>query len=136
LFSEIYSGKGSVNIQTVENLTGWIDLNDYAEKYGVSVSTLRRRVRSRTIPFKLFKGRYWLEDSDKVLDHAPLFSRHESSTSGIPTQVIRMSGPAAEDVERLRDENKSLRAEIDELKTLVKALEAEVDHKQHADATT
>jgi hypothetical protein len=117
---------GRVNIRIVENLTGWIDLNDYAEKYGVSVSTLRRRVRSRTIPFKLFKGRYWLEDNEAVLDHAPLFSRHESASSGIPTQIVRMAGAASEDLERLKEENKNLRSEIDELKTLVKALEAEV----------
>ncbi len=86
-------------------------------------------MRSRTIPFKLFKGRYWLEDNETVLDHAPLFSRQESASSGIPTQIVRMAGGSSEEIDRLREENKGLRSEIDELKTLVKILEAEVGAK-------
>mgnify|MGYP000968317052 CR=1 FL=1 len=45
------------------NQNQWIPLLQYSAKYGVSLSTLRRRIKTNTIPFKLDQGKYFLLDS-------------------------------------------------------------------------
>src|SRR5436190_5774976 len=40
----------------------WIPLTDYSNKYKVSISTLRRRIKLENIPFKLASGKYFLLD--------------------------------------------------------------------------
>jgi len=56
-------------------MDGWIDLGAFAAKYGVSQSTLRRRIRAKAIPFRMQRGKYLLQDSSETLNVAPLFSR-------------------------------------------------------------
>ncbi len=41
---------------------GWLPLNEYSTKYRVSLSTLRRRIRSSEVAFQFEEGKYWLED--------------------------------------------------------------------------
>ncbi|MBS1986144.1 MAG: hypothetical protein JST16_18440 [Bdellovibrionales bacterium] len=96
-------------------MNAWIDLVEYAAKYGVSQSTLRRRIRSKTISFKMEKGKYLLEDSASALGEAPLYSR------------ISQSAPQAP--HPLEIENRRLRGQISELETLIKALEANLQAK-------
>lgn len=40
----------------------WIPLVDYSNKYKVSISTLRRRIKLENIPFKLDGGKYFILD--------------------------------------------------------------------------
>lgn len=40
----------------------WLSLTDYSTKYRVSVSTLRRRIKSEDIKFKLSDGKYFVFD--------------------------------------------------------------------------
>lgn len=50
----------------------WISLLDYASKKGVSLSTLRRYIKSNKIPFKIEKGRYLLLDQSNHFEvHNP-----------------------------------------------------------------
>lgn len=123
---------------------GWIDLHSFSKKFGVSLSTLRRRIRAKSIEFKLMRGRYWLPDTQTVMDNAPLFSRKadllrntegvsNNSTVGVPNQTIRSTefsnSPRPQDVERiqtLETENRKLRSQIAELETLVGILETEL----------
>ena len=44
--------------------TNWIDLNDYSTKHDVSVSTLRRRIKSNTVEFVFDQGKYFLPDEN------------------------------------------------------------------------
>ena len=44
--------------------TNWIDLNEYSTKHNVSVSTLRRRIKSNTVEFVFDEGKYFLLDED------------------------------------------------------------------------
>jgi hypothetical protein len=116
---------------------GWIDLHGFSNKYGVSLSTLRRRIRAKSIKFKLERGRYWLPDSDEVMSVAPLFSRgHEllNNNSKAPQQNLRAQLPA-DSLARLNEienENRRLKAQIAELKTLVDVLEAELAQKDES----
>lgn len=54
---------------------GLIDINDYSLKYGISTSTLRRRIRANQITYKLHKGRYFVPDSPDLMASVPLFFR-------------------------------------------------------------
>jgi hypothetical protein len=40
----------------------WLLLTDYAVKYRISVSTLRRRIRSSQVPYRFELGKYFLPD--------------------------------------------------------------------------
>lgn len=116
-------------------MEAWIDIVEFATKYGVSQSTLRRRIRSQTIAFKMERGKYLLEDSIDALRKAPLFSRGYS----VPKQsVVMQQYHEAQDhlneklkgeLERVTSENRKLRAQLSEYEMLTKALEAELSAK-------
>ncbi len=114
-----------------QDMDGWIDLTEFATKYGISSSTLRRRIRSRAIEFKLEKGKYLLRDSQQTMDSAPLFSRIHSGSPTVEAGRFFQSAPNSNisgeelsgDLERLQAENRKLREQISELETLVQALE-------------
>ena len=40
----------------------WLSLTEYSQKYNVSISTLRRRIRAGTITVKLEEGKYFIVD--------------------------------------------------------------------------
>lgn len=40
----------------------WIQLTDYSNKYEISISTLRRRIKEESIPYRLDNGKYYLLD--------------------------------------------------------------------------
>lgn len=40
----------------------WIQLTDYSNKYGVSISTLRRRIKEESIQYRVDNGKYYLLD--------------------------------------------------------------------------
>ncbi|NCN28635.1 hypothetical protein GW915_13805 [bacterium] len=105
--------------------TSWIDLASYAAKYGVSQSTLRRRIRTKTIPFHMEKGKYYLEDTPETIQRAPLFSR-QNITASLRDQD---QDPKTQ---LLSEENRRLKNQISELETFIKALEAEIQELQTA----
>ena len=43
----------------------WLSLTGYSQKYNVSISTLRRRIRSGTITVKLEEGKYFIVDEQQ-----------------------------------------------------------------------
>jgi hypothetical protein len=105
----------------LESKAGWIPLMDYAIKNGVSLSTLRRHIKARKIPFKIDHGRYLLPATSSLAA--------ETGTGAIsalaPGEMIstRAPGPASADsgrrIERLEAELQKAREEIAELKTLI-----------------
>jgi hypothetical protein len=114
----------------------WIDLTEFSTKYGVSTSTLRRRIRAKTISFKLEKGKYLLKDTQDTMNSAPLFSRAHGAPEGeLPKQSIRGTQVfvGQEDaqvvIERLQTENRKLREQVAELETLVRAFESDLASK-------
>ena len=44
------------------NREAWLQLSDYSNKYRVSVSTLRRRIKSGEIQYQFEEGKYWIPD--------------------------------------------------------------------------
>lgn len=58
--------------------TEWLSLIEYRNKYDVSVSTLRRRIRDKAIKFQQIKGKYFIFDEpievEKPVGKAKYFS--------------------------------------------------------------
>ncbi len=135
-------GEGIVNSAT------WLSLTDYSTKYRVSVSTLRRRIKSNDVPFEFRDGKYLLKDKAQSLHrwHRPsldicdeeIVAKHRPS---LEQNKKEESAPAVlETANRMINELKSaydlalkekqeqilsLKGELVGLRTLVSVLESE-----------
>jgi hypothetical protein len=89
--------------------TNWIPLVEYAHKKGISLSTLRRHIKSGKIPYKVDQGRYLLFD--------------DSNASDTPAKVVSS-------VESLKLELQQAREEVAELKTLIAFYEEKNNHQR------
>lgn len=134
----------------------WLSLTEYSTKYNVSISTLRRRIKSGELPSRLDDGKYYLKDTPNMVTQAP---PHSFVTPVIPTP------PAPEEVNPLVEENApsiavtankllnelkkayalilqekeeqvlQLRDEVADLKTLVRVLEEEIQRLKSVNET-
>jgi hypothetical protein len=73
-------------------MPGWLPLLNYSTKYNISLSTLRRRIKSRSIEFKLDQGKYFISDSEaqapvSVATHGSPPPKREAKVFNEPTQV-------------------------------------------------
>ncbi len=132
----------------------WLPLTEYSSKYRVSVSTLRRRIKSEDIKYQFEDGRYLIFDQPPDGSSSPSPSSTKKNIAPSPTAVkptLDLSSadlhiPSEESVleaaNRLLTELKKaysqilqekeeqilqLKTEVTDLKTLVKVLEAEND---------
>lgn len=98
---------------------GWLILTDYASKYRVSISTLRRRIKAGLIEHRLENGRYLLPDEEIPMGGSAegdlVFEAHELKQAF--TSILKEKD----------DIILKLRAEISDLKTLVQVLESDND---------
>ena len=91
----------------------WLSLSEYSSRYGVSVSTLRRRIKGSQVKFKMINGKYFLAK----LDHVEL-----QVSSPVPENETPVKSSLPKVQENLRpnssDENTFLTAKVllDELK--------------------
>lgn len=125
----------------------WLPLTDYSTKYKVSVSTLRRRIKTEDICFRLEDGKYFIVDDP--IDTNAKWHRPSLNSAPLPEAVVSQkkdvsSDPA--DVTVLEVANKLvlelkraytkilsgneeqmllLKEEISDLRTLVRVLESE-----------
>lgn len=131
----------------------WLLLTDFASKYRISVSTLRRRIKNGSQPYRFEGGRYYLpdqlgsstyEDSSDTQKNEPI-SVPNTSPSPSAAAVLAASMNAADEplittTSKLLNELKQaytlilhekeeqivyLKEEIADLKTLVRVLESE-----------
>jgi hypothetical protein len=124
----------------------WIPLNDFSVKYKVSLSTLRRRIRSGEIEHRFLSGKYWLLDQPTTKYQRPMASLNPV----VPVVPVVPAVPLSpipddnfiESANKIMQELKSayisvlhekeeqimqLKEEITNLKTLVQILESEND---------
>lgn len=47
----------------------WLPLFEYSAKYGISVSTLRRKIRQKSLVFRLDQGKYLVADQPVHAEH-------------------------------------------------------------------
>lgn len=134
----------------------WLILTDFASKYKISVSTLRRRIKAGTIKHKFEDGRYLLADEAPAETHP-----HHIHFAPLTNEVVDVQEPRSIETEdklkelgtqgeepilstatRLLNELKraysnilqekeeqliQLKEEVSDLKTLVRVLESDND---------
>lgn len=108
----------------------WMPINEYAAKYKISQSTLRRRIRAGAIEFKFDDGKYWLPDiqikkhvrvEDRIVENL-ISKATEQDDQKIITELKSVYVSALHEKE---EQIMYLKEEINDLKTLVKVLESE-----------
>ena len=125
-----------MNAVGIEN--DWLSLAEYSREYGVSVSTLRRRIKGKKIKYKLIHGKYFLPRQQ--------LPPQSQTFSPVPASEVSLSGSVQEPISTfpnhkdLLDELKKaymqslqskedqiiqLKQQISDLKTLVMYLERE-----------
>ena len=67
---------------------GWLALNEYSAKYRVSLSTLRRRIRSGEVQSRFEEGKYWLQDAPLVRQHKSVHVNEERVHFEQPKTVV------------------------------------------------
>lgn len=93
---------------------------DYAMKKGISLSTLRRHIKSNKISHRIENGRYLLLDDDAdariVTPAQPARVAHAPHAAPGATSSI---GASSSEMIRLKHDLQKAREEIAELKTLI-----------------
>ncbi|MCC6276909.1 MAG: hypothetical protein IT289_03215 [Oligoflexia bacterium] len=95
----------------------WLALLNYSAKYGVSLSTLRRRIKNNSIRFKLESGKYFIADEAVEAeggDHSQgTKSQQPLSSLILPTTSSSVSeGAVLSSAHRLVEELKAAYAKI------------------------
>lgn len=137
-----------MNTEHIEH--SWLPLADYSMKYKVSISTLRRRIKTEDIQYKFDDGKYLILDEPVVAnpsyvqEHRPSL-KGEMSEAGIKAassleaktesgeSVITAANRLLADLKKaytqiLQEKElqiQRLNSEISDLNTLIKVLEAE-----------
>lgn len=133
---------------------GWLPITEYAGKYRVSISTLRRRIKAGDIEYSFQEGKYLLKDSPLVITQAavtqpaatvaPPLKANGGSSVVNDNQAASSDGednsPILATANRLLNELKKayslilqekeeqvlqFKAEVADLRTLVRVLESE-----------
>src|SRR5690242_17272774 len=93
------SDEMSESVHSREDATSsprWISLMDYAMKTGLSLSTLRRYIKAKKVPYRVENGRYLLlephlSETQGASPH-PSESTAQSAPSGAPQNGFAISG--------------------------------------------
>ncbi len=103
----------------------FLQLSEYSNKYGISLSTLRRRIKSGEVEFEFDQGKYWLKDEPiaryvrnrpQTTDKKPVTEVDTKTTSPSNAQVH-------ETLTNVQDFTESAKALMSEIKSaFVKAL--------------
>lgn len=124
-------------------MNSWLPLNDYANRHRLSVSTVRRRIKSQKIQFKLDDGKYFILDdmngqdsnmTTQTPEPTPSLSRTNSSHSSAATEVAtlpmkllleELKRAYLDSLQSKEDQILHLKQQVSDLKTLVMCLEKE-----------
>src|ERR1700679_2866154 len=74
------------------SMSSWLPLLNYSTKYNISLSTLRRRIKAKTIEFRLDQGKYLILDEGAQMPLTPpdeSFRRKESVTQEHIQDVVQ-----------------------------------------------
>ena len=80
-------------------MTSWLTLQEYSSKLGVSISTLRRKIKGRDIEYTFKNGRYLLK--------APV-KEEASSTKELKKYYQNLLNKKEEDIRKLKEDREDL----------------------------
>jgi len=133
----------------IEN--SWLSLSEYSSKHNVSISTLRRRIKTHDIEYQFQDGKYFLRDSadtrpltsvapppqinrsEKVVEKKPAPKAVATPTPVAPQNSDSMTQQLLAEIKKaytviLQEKEEQiiqLKEEVSDLKTLVRVLEDE-----------
>lgn len=108
----------------------WLPLNEYSAKYGISMSTLRRRIRNNEVITRFVDGKYLLQDRPipkhmKFIPHDPSEVSNEVSNKDEAALLGELKATYIKVLQEKEAQILQLRNEISDLKTLASILESE-----------
>ncbi len=124
----------------VQTETEWLSLSDYSTEYGVSVSTLRRRIKNKKIKSRLIQGKYYLPrhplpSEPQAFAPVPISKaparpvptqEQGSDLSSLPNMMLdELKKAYLHSLQSKEDQIIQLKQQISDLKTLVLYLERE-----------
>lgn len=124
-----------MSVVEVEN--DWLALSEYSSEYGVSVSTLRRRIKGNKIKYKLIHGKYYLPRQNvppQSQNFTPVpkskapevfGSSEENTFQTAKTLLDELKKAYMQSLQSKEDQIIQLKQQITDLKTLVMYLERE-----------
>lgn len=74
----------------------WLPLTEYSSKYRVSMSTLRRRIKTEDIQFRFSDGKYFIVDAPLVTSQRPSLGQLGARDEKRPSQSELFSSVARE----------------------------------------
>lgn len=119
-------------------MDSWLPLNDYANRHKLSVSTLRRRIKSQKIKFRLEDGKYFI--FDEVSEPSAPMTTHTKETietfssasqagevATLPMKLLleELKRAYLDSLQSKEDQILHLKQQVSDLKTLVMCLEKE-----------
>ena len=123
-----------MDIIDVQN--NWLSLSEYSSEYGVSVSTLRRRIKGHKVKYKLIHGKYFLPKETSPPATSQAFSPvpNEIAPESLSVQEDKLFQATQDLLEELKEAYRQklevrnqqiiqLKQQISDLKTLVMYLE-------------
>lgn len=124
-----------MDVSNTEN--DWISLTDYSTEYGVSVSTLRRRIKTNQIKYKQLHGKYYLPRQPLPPQSQAFTPVPAKEVTGTKVGKVVKEDPASKSLldelkgayrqtlQGREDQIIQLKQQISDLKTLVMYLERE-----------
>lgn len=111
----------------------WISLFEYSSKHDLSLSTLRRRIKAHSIPFKLDGGKYYLLD-EAAQPSQPVQMAQMSSTFNGEASILASANKLVEELkaayakilQEKEEQISLLKEDVVDLKMLVNLLEKQV----------
>ena len=114
----------------------WLSLTEYSQKYNVSISTLRRRIRANAITVKLEEGKYFIEDKqqdvageqDQGVETQSVETPRKKNTGKETSFIDKLLNTQQELYQLLKQKDnkiKTLQIQISDFNTLVELLEKE-----------
>lgn len=119
--------------------TNWLSLSEYSSEYGLSVSTLRRRIKGKKIRYKLINGKYFLPRQSPTSytkqASTPVPNFEASSLNGAEPNTFQAAKTLLDELKKAymqslqskEEQIIQLKQQITDLKTLVMYLEKQVD---------
>jgi hypothetical protein len=124
-------------------MDSYLPLTEYSSKYKVSISTLRRRIKTDDIRFRFEEGKYFIADEPLSTHQRAHRPSHQSENTLLGAQSLAAPPPYQEDTSSahillvelkraysqvLQEKEElilNLKEEVTDLKTLVRVLESE-----------
>lgn len=103
----------------------WLPLNEYALRSGTSISTLRRKIKTNAIEYKMEEGRYLIRGDDLAFNEpktTPFVSSDAAPAKKPSAEITSLVAAALEpSIEMLE-----LKKQLDESALRIRALDARV----------